>query len=303
MNVERRAWSLPGIPTFLVLLVASIALGVAFIWYVVNVLAPAIGRWRRRSCPSSGSSPSCSRSSASLALFSGLTPVNPNEARALVLFGHYGGTVREQGLQWVNPFTERRKISVRVRNFETSQAQGQRPRRQPDRDRRGRRVAGHRHRRGPVRGRRLRELRPRPGRVRPAQPGDDAPVRRAHEDELVAALEPGRDRRRAARPRSRTGSTTAGVEVIEARISHLAYAPEIANAMLRRQQATAVIAARSRIVEGAVGMVEMALEQLSAKNVVELDDERKAQMVSNLLVVLCSEHETQPVVNAGTLYA
>ena len=96
---------------------------------------------------------------------------------------------------------------------------------------------------------------------------------------------------------------TAGVEVIEARISHLAYAPEIANAMLRRQQANAVIAARTRIVEGAVGMVEMALEQLSAKQVVELDEERKAQMVSNLLVVLCSELEAQPVLNAGTEYA
>ena len=95
----------------------------------------------------------------------------------------------------------------------------------------------------------------------------------------------------------------AGVEVIEARISHLAYAPEIANAMLRRQQANAVIAARTRIVEGAVGMVEMALEQLSSKGVVTLDEERKATMVSNLLVVLCSEHETQPVVNTGTLYA
>jgi len=94
----------------------------------------------------------------------------------------------------------------------------------------------------------------------------------------------------------------AGVEVIEARISHLAYAPEIANAMLRRQQANAVIAARTRIVEGAVGMVEMALEQLSSKQVVELDEERNAQMVSNLLVVLCSEHEAQPVLNAGTLY-
>jgi hypothetical protein len=96
---------------------------------------------------------------------------------------------------------------------------------------------------------------------------------------------------------------TAGVEVIEARISHLAYAAEIANAMLRRQQANAIIAARSRIVEGAVGMVEMALAELSSKQVVELDEERKAQMVSNLLVVLCSEHETQPVVNTGTLYA
>jgi len=94
----------------------------------------------------------------------------------------------------------------------------------------------------------------------------------------------------------------AGVEVIEARISHLAYAPEIASAMLRRQQAQAVIAARTKIVEGAVSMVEMALEQLSQRHVVQLDEERKAAMVSNLLVVLCSEHETHPVVNAGTLY-
>ena len=94
----------------------------------------------------------------------------------------------------------------------------------------------------------------------------------------------------------------AGVEVIEARISHLAYAPEIANAMLRRQQATAIIAARQKIVEGAVGMVEMALELLSAKRVVQLDEERKATMVSNLLVVLCSDRDAQPVVNAGTLY-
>ena len=96
--------------------------------------------------------------------------------------------------------------------------------------------------------------------------------------------------------------TKAGVEVIEARISHLAYAPEIANAMLRRQQATAIIAARQKIVEGAVGMVEMALELLSTKQVVHLDEERKATMVSNLLVVLCSDRDAQPVVNAGTLY-
>src|SRR5512140_3111098 len=94
----------------------------------------------------------------------------------------------------------------------------------------------------------------------------------------------------------------AGVEVIEARISHLAYAPEIANAMLRRQQATAIIAARQKIVEGAVGMVEMALDLLSAKQVVKLDEERKASMVSNLLVVLCGDRDAQPVVNAGTLY-
>jgi hypothetical protein len=96
--------------------------------------------------------------------------------------------------------------------------------------------------------------------------------------------------------------SSAGVELIEARISHLSYAPEIANAMLRRQQATAIIAARQKIVEGAVGMVEMALDMLSAKNVVHLDEERKATMVSNLLVVLCGDRDAQPVVNTGTLY-
>ena len=96
--------------------------------------------------------------------------------------------------------------------------------------------------------------------------------------------------------------TKAGVEVIEARITHLAYAPEIASAMLRRQQASAVIAARQKIVEGAVGMVQMALDALSQKHVVELDEERKATMVSNLLVVLCSDRDAQPIVNAGTLY-
>jgi hypothetical protein len=96
--------------------------------------------------------------------------------------------------------------------------------------------------------------------------------------------------------------TQAGVEVIESRISHLAYAPEIAGAMLRRQQASAIVAARQKFVEGAVGMVEMALEQLSSKHIVELDDERRAAMVSNMLVVLCSDQHTQPVVNTGTLY-
>ena len=234
--------------------------------------------------------------------FVGLTPVNPNEARALVLFGNYHGTLRKQGLHWVNPFTERRRISVRVRNFETSKLKVN------DQDGNPIEIAAVVVWKVTDTAEALFEVDDyenfvaRPGRVRPAEPRHLAPVRHPPRGRDRAARQPGRDRRPAAQPTSRTASQTAGVHVIEARISHLAYAPEIANAMLRRQQAKAVIAARTLIVEGAVGMVEMALDQLSAKNVVELDEERKAQMVSNLLVVLCSEHETQPVVNAGTLY-
>ena len=235
-------------------------------------------------------------------LYTGLTPVNPNEARALVLFGHYSGTVRTQGLQYVNPFTQRRRISVRVRNFETGRLKVN------DHDGNPIEIAAivvwkvtdtaealfevddfenfvHVQAESA-----LRNL----ATTHPYDAHSEGDVAlRANPAEIAEQL----------RGEIQDRLQAAGVEVIEARISHLAYAPEIANAMLRRQQANAVIAARSRIVEGAVGMVEMALEQLSAKQVVELDEERKAQMVSNLLVVLCSEHETQPVVNTGTIYA
>ena len=234
--------------------------------------------------------------------FGGLTPVNPNEARALVLFGHYRGTVHTQGLQWVNPFTERRKISVRVRNFETPKLKVN------DHDGNPIEIAAvvvwkvtdtaealfevddyenfvHVQAESALRN------------LATSHPYD------AHNDGQIALRANQAQVADQLRQEIQDRLEKAGLQVIEARISHLAYAPEIANAMLRRQQAAAVIAARTLIVEGAVGMVEMALEQLSAKNVVQLDEERKAQMVSNLLVVLCSEHETQPVVNTGTLYA
>jgi regulator of protease activity HflC (stomatin/prohibitin superfamily) len=234
--------------------------------------------------------------------FAGLTPVNPNEARALVLFGHYDGTVREQGLQWVNPLAERRRISVRVRNFETSKLKVN------DHDGNPIEIAAvvvwkvtdtaealfevddfenFIHVQAEAALRNLATTHPYDAHVE----GDIA--LRSNPLEIAGEL----------RQEIQDRLEKAGVAVIEARISHLAYAPEIANAMLRRQQANAVIAARTRIVEGAVGMVEMALDQLSAKGVVNLDEERKAQMVSNLLVVLCSEHEAQPVLNTGTLYA
>jgi regulator of protease activity HflC (stomatin/prohibitin superfamily) len=231
----------------------------------------------------------------------GLTPVNPNEARALVLFGRYRGTIHAQGLHWVNPLLERRKISVRVRNFETSKLKVN------DHDGNPIEIAAvvvwkvtdtaealfevddYENFVAVQAESALRNL----ATSHPYDAHNEGQVAlRANQAEVADQL----------RQEIQDRLEQAGVHVIEARISHLAYAPEIANAMLRRQQANAVIAARTRIVEGAVGMVEMALEQLSAKNVVSLDEERKAAMVSNLLVVLCSEHEAQPVLNTGTLY-
>ena len=299
MNKERVARTLPGIPTFLVLLAAAIGLGILMLWYIVNVFVPA------------GESVGIGAIVGFILLvlafiavcvaFGGLTPVNPNESRALVLFGHYAGTVRTQGLQWVNPFTERRKISVKVRNFETSKLKVN------DHDGNPIEIAAivvwkvtdtaealfevddYENFVQVQAESALRNL----ATVHPYDAHNEGDIAlRSNPIEISAQL----------RTEIQDRLQKAGVEVIEARISHLAYAAEIANAMLRRQQANAVIAARTRIVEGAVGMVEMALAMLSEKQVVNLDEERKAQMVSNLLVVLCSEHEAQPVLNAGTLY-
>jgi regulator of protease activity HflC (stomatin/prohibitin superfamily) len=300
MNRERPAQSFPGIPAFLVLLAASIALSVAMIWYAINVLE-GIGEGNPLG-PVLGFLLLLGALIAVIVGFIGLTPVQPNEARVLVLFGKYDGTLHQPGLQWVNPLTERPKVSVRVRNFETSKLKVN------DHDGNPIEIAAvvvwkvtdtaeamfevndyehFVHVQAEAALRNLATSHPYDAHVE----GDIA--LRSNPVEIAGQL----------RTEIQDRLERAGVEVLEARISHLAYAPEIANAMLRRQQATAVIAARSRIVEGAVGMVEMALDQLSAKGVVELDEERKAQMVSNLLVVLCSEHETQPIVNAGTLYA
>ncbi len=300
-NRERRAFYLPGIPVFIVLLAIMLALFGLLIWYTVNVLG-GMGEGSTVLLPISGF--------VLLVLaivlvgfgFGGLTPVNPNEARALVLFGHYDGTVRDQGLQWVNPFTERRRISIKVRNFETSRLKVN------DHDGNPIEIAAivvwkvtdtaealfevedfenFVHVQAESALRNLATVHPYDAHIEDDISLRSNPVEIA--DQLRAQIQ------------DRLGR--AGVEIVEARISHLAYASEIANAMLRRQQANAVIAARTRIVEGAVSMVEMALEQLSTKGIVQLDEERKASMVSNLLVVLCSEHETQPVVNTGTLYA
>ena len=238
---------------------------------------------------------------ASVVLIFGLFMVNPNEARVLQLFGRYVGTVREQGLRWANPFYSKHRISVRVRNFETERSKVN------DTDGNPIEIASvvvwkvvdtaeatfevddyvnfvHVQSEAAVRN------------LASRFPYDtDNPEEvslRSDTDEIAGQLK--------TEIQSRLDS--AGVEVIEARITHLAYAPEIASAMLQRQQAGAIIAARSRIVEGAVSMVRMALEQLATHEIVELDEERKASMVSNLLVVLCGDKATQPVLNTGTLY-
>ena len=227
--------------------------------------------------------------------------VNPNEGKVLQLFGAYRGTAKHPGLRWANPFFSKRKISMRVRNFETA--------RMKVNDQRGNPIEiaavvvwkvvdsaeavfqvddydNYVHVQSESA---LRNLAT--GYPYDAQGGTEVDLV-GHGAEVSAQLQREIQDRLA----------QAGVAVIEARISHLAYAPEIASAMLQRQQAGAVVAARSRIVEGAVGMVEMALEMLAEKQVVSLDEERKAAMVSNLLVVLCSDRHTQPVVNAGTLH-
>jgi regulator of protease activity HflC (stomatin/prohibitin superfamily) len=228
----------------------------------------------------------------------GLFTVSPNDAKVLQLFGNYKGTVREPGLRWVNPFFTKRTISLRVRNFESE------------------RLKVNDHSGNPIEiaavvvwrvvdtaealfhvddyinfvhvqsESALRNM----ALSYPYDPHLEGEIAlRSHTAEIAEHL----------KTEIQDRLSQAGVEVLEARISHLAYAPEIAHAMLQRQQASAVIAARQKIVEGAVGMVEMALDRLSHQKIVELDNEKKAAMVSNLLVVLCSDRGTQPVVNAG----
>ncbi len=301
MNKERNARTLPGIPTFLLLLVVNVALVAAFAWWLIGVLIPAVDGGTAGGVEIGGIIVLILAILAGLFLFTGLTPVNPNEARALVLFGHYSGTVRTQGLQYVNPFTQRRRISVKVRNFETSKLKVN------DHDGNPIEIAAIVVWKVTDTAEALFEVDDYENFV---QVQAESALRNlatvhpydAHREGDVALRSNPVEISAQLRTEIQDRLEKAGVEVIEARISHLAYAPEIANAMLRRQQANAVIAARTRIVEGAVGMVEMALAQLSEKQVVTLDEERKAAMVSNLLVVLCSEHEAQPVLNAGTLY-
>jgi len=231
----------------------------------------------------------------------GFFVVEPNQSTVLMLFGNYRGSERRPGLWWANPFMTKKRVTLRVRNFESSKLKVN------DHDGNPIEIAAvvvwrvvdsaeaifqvdnydnFVHVQSEAALRNLATGHPydahNDGQM--SLRGNTVEVAEQLKAEIQARLE------------------KAGVEVMESRISHLAYAPEIANAMLRRQQASAVIAARQKIVEGAVGMVQMALDSLSEKHVVELDEERKATMVSNLLVVLCSDRDAQPIVNAGTLY-
>ena len=254
----------------------------------------------------------------------GFLAIAPNDARVLLLFGNYRGTVRESGFFWVNPFFSKRKISLRMRNFETGSVVS------PEKKDASGRVLEKKTRSS--------------GRPSKVNDRDGNPIEISAVvvwrvvntaealfevddfEDFVAVQSESALRNLATRhpydsedhEMSLRGNPEevckqlqldiqerlekAGVDVLEARISHLAYAPEIAAAMLQRQQAQAVVAARTKIVEGAVGMVQMALDHLAKDQIVDLDDEKRAAMVSNLLVVLCSDRHTQPVVNTGSLY-
>jgi regulator of protease activity HflC (stomatin/prohibitin superfamily) len=231
----------------------------------------------------------------------GFFMVNPNEGRVMQLFGDYIGTVKRPGLRWANPFYTKRHVSLRVRNFESDRLKVNDIDGNPieiaavvvwkvvDTAEAMFEVDDYEHF---VRVQSEAALR----NMATSYPYD------THEDEKLSLRGNTTEIAEHLKAEIQERLEKAGVKVIESRISHLAYAPEIASAMLQRQQAGAVIAARARIVEGAVGMVEMALDTLSKQNIIELDEERKATMVSNLLVVLCSDRGTQPVVNTGTLY-
>ncbi len=233
--------------------------------------------------------------------YRGLFIVNPNQPKVVQLFGSYMGTVKRAGFHWVNPLTVRKPVSTRVRNFESAKLKVNDHVGNPIE------IAAVVVWRGVDTAEAVFEVDDFKNFV---QVQSEAAVRNlatsyvydAHvEGEVSLRSHPAEISERL-KVEIQERLAKAGVEVLEARISHLAYAPEIAGAMLRRQQASAIVAARQRFVEGAVGMVEMALEELSRKDVVHLDDERKAAMVSNLLVVLCSDQHTQPVVNTGSLY-
>ncbi len=279
---ERQAWAISG-------------------WFGVLVVAACIGACVLLAQHSQGAiiiAPAV----VAFVIFSSLVIVQPGQTRVVRFFGSYVGTVRRTGLSWILPLTDRRNVSIRVRNFETNHLKVN------DADGNPVEIAS----------------------IVVWQVADTARALFAVDDYLnfvrvqaesalrhVATAHPYDDP--TGNGLSLRGSTDivagelaeemaqrvaiAGLEVVEVRISHLAYASEIAQAMLRRQQANAVVAARSRIVDGAVGMVELALARLSERGIVDLDEERKAAMVSNLMVVLCSDQPASPVVNAGTLYS
>lgn len=285
---ERKGFSIAGIPMALLLLV----LAAGILWLFAQ--------------GSTQSEPSLLITGIILAVIgalplSGFFQVQPNQGRVLQLFGRYTGTVRIEGLRWTNPLFSKRAVSLRIRNFDGDKIKVN------DADGNPIEIAAvivwqvvdtaeavfevddyesfvHIQSESA-----LRQM----TQHYAYDAHDERPSLRSHGDEINEHL----------RAQIQERLSKAGVKVIEARISHLAYAAEIAQVMLQRQQASAIVAARERIVEGAVGMVQMALAKISEMGIVELDPERKAAMVSNLLVVLCGDRATQPVVNTGSLYS
>ncbi len=284
---ERKGFSLPGIATLLALIVAGLLLA----WWIVTVLAAAD--------PAVVALP-IALGVLWLFLLGGFFQVQPNEARVLQLFGRYSGSVREPGLRWTNPFYSKRPLSLRVRNFDSDKLKVN------DADGNPIEIAAVVVWQVVESYEAVFEVQDYESFLKIQSESalrqmtqnyaydshDERPSLRSHGEEVNQHL----------REQIQARLEKAGLKVIEARISHLAYAPEIAQVMLQRQQANAIVAARERIVEGAVGMAQMALKRLEADGVVELDPERKAAIVANLLVVLCGDRATQPVVNTGTLY-
>lgn len=296
---ERRARTAPG----LLMLFVVIVLGLVGLGLFTAVIADAFANEAITAWTWAGAIGGLLIAGLGAFVALGLFIVQPNQARVLILFGRYIGTARTDGWFWANPFTvgERRKVSLRIRNFDTQK------------------VKVNDHRGNPVEiaavvvwrvvdtaraifdvddfeefvavqsETAVRHL----ATLYPYDSYEEQTLSLSgNVDEVSKALQ--------AELHQRLGR--AGVEVVEARLSHLSYAPEIAGAMLRRQQASAIVAARQKMVEGAVGMVDMALQMLAREHIVELDEERKAAMISNLLVVLTGEQAAQPIVNAGSLY-
>ncbi len=280
--------SLPGIPVLLALVLALIGAGALFFLGVAQEAALLVVG-------------SILLGLVLLACLAGFYSLEPNQAGVLSLFGKYVGTVKESGLRWNNPFYSTRKVSLRVRNFESGKLKVNELEGSPieiaavivwqvvDSAEAVYNVDDYE---SYVHIQSEAALRAMASSYPYDQHDGSAIALRSHPQEVSEHLKTQIAERLA----------RAGVDVIEARISHLAYAPEIAQAMLQRQQAEAVVAARTRIVYGAVSMVEMALDELRKSGVVELDEERRAAMVSNLLVVLCSDRAAQPVLNTGSLY-
>jgi regulator of protease activity HflC (stomatin/prohibitin superfamily) len=285
---EREYNGLPGIPMVLALL----ALSALLVWLFVqtvdakNVL---------------GILGAATALAVVIFLWCGLYMVHPNQGKVLQLFGAYSGTTKAQGLRWANPFLSKKPVSLRVRNFESSRLKVN------DNEGNPIEIAAVVVWKVVETAEAVFEVDDYENYVHVQS---EAAVRNlatsytydAHDETTISLRGHTATVADHLKREIQERLAKAGVEVIEARISHLAYAPEIAAAMLQRQQAGAIIAARQRIVEGAVGMVEMALSMLSQKSIIELDEERRASMVSNLLVVLCGERAAQPIINTGTIY-